>query len=139
MLSTPRAGWTTITIGEWSDRASYLTDVPMDLLNGFIEYPDVPFVVEFDAEGWEFEVVINQDFTNMIKYNDIDDIEVYKSVYISKQALALEVANDIELDLDGWSGWFGLYDESDMRIFFRRKNQLAEKITQVRELYGGIE
>ena len=35
MLDTPKLGWSKIHIGTWSDRCSYLDDVPMKLLEAF--------------------------------------------------------------------------------------------------------
>ena len=35
MLDTPKLGWSKIHIWTWSDRCSYLDDVPMKLLEAF--------------------------------------------------------------------------------------------------------
>ena len=35
MLDAPKLGWSKIHIGAWSDRCSYLDDVPMKLLEAF--------------------------------------------------------------------------------------------------------
>ena len=38
MISNPHAGWCDFKLGDFEGSPSYLTDVPVDLLNAFIEY-----------------------------------------------------------------------------------------------------
>ena len=40
MLDTPKYGWSHVSIGSWSDRCSYLDDVPMELLKASEAVPD---------------------------------------------------------------------------------------------------
>lgn len=136
MLSKPEYGWTTVSLGERADRASYLTDVPMDILDGFINNKENDFYLSFDAEGWEFEIVVRNNNANMIKYKDTDDITVFAAVPITKEELALEVANDIEKDIEAWTIWFvPECKNSNDEILVKRKARLLKKIQTIKELY----
>lgn len=116
MLKAPYAGWTTIKIGDWSDRASYLTDVPMDILDAFINSYNYwqPAVIKFDAEGWEYTVVIDDYETYIIDYlhNDegdyLDSFEANPTltiIKVKKKNLAKEVLNDIKSNFNSWVEW----------------------------------
>lgn len=61
MLKEPKHGWSQITIGNWSDRCSYLDDVPFLLLEGMegVCRTGNPVVAKFDAEGWEYLIVFD--------------------------------------------------------------------------------
>lgn len=104
MLSTPVCGWTTVSIGDFTMRASYLTDIPGDCLNAFIHSfeSDLPAAIEFDAEGWEFTLI--SDFYStfiILKYDEPKLIEIN----IGREQLALELINDIEKNIYLWSQW----------------------------------
>ena len=62
MLSTPKYGWSTITIGNWSDRCSYIDDVPFMLLSAVDEVirTRTTYSVKFDAEGYEYIIVFDE-------------------------------------------------------------------------------
>lgn len=53
MLDAPKYGWNRITIGPWSDRCSYLNDVPLELLEAMKQFrtTHLPTPVKFDAEA----------------------------------------------------------------------------------------
>ena len=63
MLSKPGHGWTIVQIGLNSiGTASYIEDVPMDLLDTFIAYFNqktkyLPFSFVFYAEGYHFGII----------------------------------------------------------------------------------
>ena len=63
MLSKPCHGWTIVQIGPNSiGTASYIEDVPLDLLDAFIAYFNqktkyLPFSFVFDAEGSHFGII----------------------------------------------------------------------------------
>ena len=104
MLSTPEAGWCNLTIGLWSDRCSYLDDVPVKLLNIFLVlYKDgILHICDFDAEGWENHIVFNKMITEITsnKDNGYDT-----TIYISSEVLAKELISDIRRDIDKWVIW----------------------------------
>ena len=59
MISNPKHGWSNFDLKTFHGTPSYLTDVPVDLLNAFIQYHLTGTgVAWFDEEGAEFTLVI---------------------------------------------------------------------------------
>jgi hypothetical protein len=135
MLSKPRYGWTNVTIGDFSERASYLTDVPIQCLQSFVSMLKykLPFAVNFDAEGWEYVVVIT-DFEAHILSNKCDNGHFYKWIDIRKEDLAKELISDIENHFDCWVDW--MCDE------YMSEESWNKRVAQIRflldELKGAI-
>ena len=124
MLKSPSAGWSRITIGDLSDRCSYLDDVPYLLLEGVEEVfrTGYPIVSKFDAEGYEYFIVIDIDTVFII--TETDDDYSLKTIEISIKGLAAELIADIRRDLDLWSEWvdYGGMSEDEKR---ERKKDLS--------------
>ena len=112
MLDKPEHGWSRITIGYWSERCSYLDDVPMDLLNAFIltlTY-NTPSFVRFDAEGWEYLIVFSINSVEIFTEETNDEYyssPIYRHAYIpiSLKKLASELLSDVRRDLEAWGLW----------------------------------
>ena len=114
MLEKPSGGWTRVSIGGFSSRASYLTDVPYDMLNAFTRFfsENRPQTVYFDGEGLDFYITFSWDIifmldgrgdTNYLCHQDevkIDDV-------------VREVISDLEEHLDDWKAWSEFYDTAD--------------------------
>lgn len=105
MLSKPESGWSTITIGSWEDRCSYLDDVPYMLVTAIDAScrTHTPQAVEFDAEGHEYILVIGDHCTHIITDGDLG--YVYRTVEISNKELCRQVIDDIRQYLDDWAVW----------------------------------
>lgn len=59
MISNPKHGWSNFDLKAFHGTPSYLTDVPVDLLNAFIQYHTTGTgIAWFDEEGTEFTLVI---------------------------------------------------------------------------------
>jgi len=145
MLREPKAGWTNIYFGnEYLGCASYITDVPIDLLNAFISYFSqkekyLGFHVEFDAEGYIFGII---QFNNILyeidtatdsyipNLKELDPkllgLESYSNADEVLLCLAKEVIFDINNYLELWVSWeadeFMSKEEKE-----KRKNELEEK------------
>lgn len=105
MLDKPKYGWSHITIGEWSDRCSYLDDVPYMLLEALEEScrTSKPVAVEFDAEGWNYIIIFNSFETHII--SDKDDTYTHTCIEVDHRDLAHELIADIMENLDDWARW----------------------------------
>lgn len=106
MLSRPESGWCDITIGDFCSRASYLTNVPMDILKA-LNGTGTPCVC-FDAEGWEFYIIFDWCETLIIGYGDPfgqSDEYCVKHFSITKEEIARQVYYDISENLDEWARW----------------------------------
>lgn len=104
MLSEPKYGWTQVEIGDFSQPASYLTDVPMDFLEGFINYLKTgkETEIKIDGEGAGcFSIALSE---SCIRISD-DSGEIKHTVNVCPEQLAKELVSDIEQHLDLWAVW----------------------------------
>lgn len=106
MLKTPKNGWSQITIGDWTDRCSYLDDVPYRLLEAVDDTNRThrPTSVKFDAEGWEYVIVFDTFETHIITC-DFYGTWKYITVDIYIKDIIKELLSDIRNDLNAWSEW----------------------------------
>lgn len=110
MLSTPCAGWTEISLGEWHDRASYLDDVPMILLKTMEEAIRLraPKSCLFDAEGYEYIMVFDEDHTFVVTRSEEDpDYHTFTDIPLGwrNSDLVQELVSNIRRDVALWAAW----------------------------------
>ena len=59
MISNPKAGWCYFKLRTFEGSPSYLTDIPVELLEAFIDYHTKGTgIAWFDEEGTEFTLVL---------------------------------------------------------------------------------
>ena len=110
MISNPKAGWCTFKLDNFTGSASYITDVPVDLLQTFINYEQTGSgVCSFDEEGSTFIFVIENCNTEYIisKRKSTEVFQFDKDV----SDLEREVIKDVESNLDAWGESFEISDE----------------------------
>lgn len=97
------SGWCLVKLEDIYSRASYVRDVPGDCLKSIIKAlkNDEDFYVDFEAEGWEFEVRAD----NEQCYFNFKDGEKHSFDTINKYDLALAIERDIKRDISSWRGW----------------------------------
>ena len=124
MLSTPKYGWSEITIGDWYDRCSdVFNDVPYELLDAVdrTNRTGMPSSVKFDAEGWEYIIVFDKYETHIIHCNFEGEYN-YFTIEIYLKNLIRDLISDIRRDIGAWAAWG--YDRSEDEIN-ERKYDLA--------------
>lgn len=115
MLKHDGVGWGHISIGDWSDRCSYLDDVPYALLDAVEETVRTGHktVHEFDAEGYEYTIVFGTVETYIISNKDdgtFSLVVIETNIY----ELAKELTDDIRSNLDAWAKWPGDISEDEI-------------------------
>ena len=118
MLERPSCGWVDVHLGDFCDRASYLTDVIYDVLEALIQILEcngsASASVYFDAEGWEWYMVFTWYETFIIDYpyrtdeeymNSVDDKPELTVIDMRIEDIAKEVIKDFEKDYDEWISW----------------------------------
>ena len=128
MLTKPIHGWTILQLGNFSERASYLTDIPNDCLDAFIHalQTNNSAIVYFDAEGFDYHLISSfyRSYIIRDKENNKVDIHVIEKDILE---LAKELVNDIQRDFDKWLNWES-YDDGEYaevnREVFREKLSL---------------
>ena len=115
MLSDPRYGWCNFKLGDFKGRPSYLTDVPVDILDALISYhTNGCGVVYFDEEGSSFMLILSPYSVFIIEEKDKAILHYYDDIDIMK--LENEILNDIESNIDKWAVEFETSDsEQDIK------------------------
>jgi hypothetical protein len=133
MFTKPEHGWTNLQLGDFSERASYLMDIPNDCLDAFIYaiQNHVPAAVYFDAEGWDFHLISSYYQTYIIL--DKDNVKTFL-IDKSFNELAKELIDDIESYFNEWINWECYRDEDDNVYINDRKNTLDEKLSILKSL-----
>ena len=106
MISDPKHGWSTFKLGDFEGTPSYLTDVPLDLLDAFLDYHYKGIgMAWFDEEGTEFTLVINP-----------------YSLFI--------IAERVEKNLNGWSEFLTTDDKEEM---MQHRNDIRQRIAKLKK------
>ena len=125
-LMNAGSGWCTVRLGDFSSRASYLTDVPLDCLEAAEHYlvSGEPIRLHFDAEGWDFDV-ISTNIQTIVRHSiNIDSVEPVTVVIdgVTPYDLARQIYEDISIDPDGWLKFLCLNRYSNKEISGVRKH-----------------
>lgn len=119
MISNPKHGWCDFMLLDEKDNLfigtpSYVTNVPVDLLQAFLDYKtNGQGMAWFDEEGAEFTLVLNPYSIHILAGN-----EVYGFSELNIDNLIKELIQDIESDLVGWSMFDCdcYYDEEEIKV-----------------------
>lgn len=131
MLSVPKNGWTKIMLDGWCGNASYLTDVPNDVLDSFINLLKNRKISSFycDAEGWEYIIVLDFNIVYLIEEKDETKLYSFNKKIVD---LAEEVYSDISQHLNDWVVWN--YDIEDEDSEIEERLNLSKKLKELRRL-----
>ena len=130
MISNPKHGWSNFDLRVFHGTPSYLTDVPVDLLNAFIQYHTTGTgVAWFDEEGTEFTLVITPYSLFVIEEKDKPVLHNFSEMKINN--LEKELIEDIEKDLIGWSEFITSEDREEVIM---HRDEIKNKIAMLKEL-----
>ena len=135
MFTTPQDGWTHIQLENFSERASYLTDIPNDCLDAFIHalQTNNPAIMYFDAEGFDYHLISSFYRSYIIKDKEDNKVDIH---VIEKDILELakELVDDIQRDFDDWLNWEsyddGEYSEVNREVFKEKLSRLNFEINK---------
>ena len=130
IISNPKHGWSNFDLKAFHGTPSYLTDVPVDLLNAFIQYHTTGTgIAWFDEEGTEFTLVITPYSLFIIEEKDKPVLHDFSEIKINN--LEKELIEDIEKDLIGWSE-FITSDNREEVIMHR--DEIRNKIAMLKKI-----
>ena len=125
MISNPKNGWCNFKLGDFEGTPSYITDVPIDLLDAFIDYYTRGYgLAYFDEEGSEFTLLLTWYGVYIIEEKDNVKSHVFYDLNISD--LAKEAIIDILSNLDGWC--------NDFMLCLSSNEEIKEKIEKLRNI-----
>jgi len=130
MFTKPKHGWVNIKLGDFTERASYLTDILNDCLDAFIYGHEkcMPISIYFDAEGYDFHLISSYYKSYIILTKE----ETPKLFVIEKDYtdLAWEIINDLEENICEWANW-ECYKENNIE---EEKEKLLQKIEALKKV-----
>lgn len=134
MLNYPEHGWCEVAIGTFKERASYLTDLPLNILETVIHTLKTgkPAVCECDAEGYDYLIVFTQDNVEIILNKEKTKLFSFDT---DIKTVSREILNDIQPKIQLWTDWLEDSDEFENRQKNERK--LTELCTEVENLLNG--
>lgn len=122
ILTNMSAGWCNFKLNDFEGRPSYIRDLPIDVINGYIDYIRTGHcVIEFDEEtSWFSLVVCNESEVYIIAHRN--ELEFYP-IDLNANDVLDELFIEIKDNLDDWINWcFCLGDEKNMyRIELQNK------------------
>ena len=102
MISNPKYGWCNFKLDDFEGHPSYLTDVPVDILDAFIDfYTKGLGIAYFDEEGTDFMLILSPYSVFIIEEKDKPILHCYKDIDVME--LENELINDIESNIDKWA------------------------------------
>ena len=137
MLGKPNCGWSHIKIGNTEFGASYLTDVPNDLLTNFINLYDFKcdtVATRFDCEGYEY-YLISEEINSVVFEMKYDKVIVVEE-RINTESLVVELIKDIESNFDDWIDWLptSKNDERYKQEHLINENKLKENLNKLKKV-----
>lgn len=133
MISNPKYGWCDFELGNWfSGRASYLTDVPMDLLDAFIDYHENGHgVVVFDSEGaGSFTLVMTAYNRSIYIIEERKERTIHFLDDFRFEDLERDLILDIERNLNGWVQFMA---DEDPEENTQRRNELRQRVAKLKK------
>lgn len=125
MISNPKHGWCNFRLKKFEGTPSYLTDVPLDLLNAFVDlHTKGCGIAWFDEEGTEFSLVLTPYSLFIIEERGEAPVLHDFSEMVIKN-LEKELIDDIKSDLNGWVNFIA--DDNLGKISIHR-NEILQKI-----------
>ena len=129
MISNPRHGWSNFKLRDFEGTPGYLTDVPLDLLDAFLDYHYKGMgMAWFDEEGTEFTLVITPYSLFIIEEKDEPVLHDFSEMKIEN--LEKELIEDIEKNLNGWSEFLTTDDREEV---MQHRNDIRQRIAKLRE------
>lgn len=132
MIYNPKFGWCNFKLGTFFGTPSYLTDVPVDLLDAFINYYEKGSgTVVFDEEGSHFTLVLTSYNLGIFIIEEKEKPILYNLCDMEISSLKDELIRDIEQNFEEWVRFITSDDEED--ILSHRK-ELETKLAKLKKL-----
>ena len=131
MLNNPKCGWCKFELGEFRGTPSYLTDVPLDILEMCINYKKKnASICYFDEEGSDFVLIFANGEVFIIATRE--DSMLYQFPETTPEALIEEIILDIERNLDLWNVEFTIEEDPDE--IEKHKLKIIQKLEELANL-----
>lgn len=132
VLGVPDSGWTNISIGNFNCTASYITNVPFDILNHSIISlkEEMPFCLYLHLETYGEVNIYSDEKTYIIHENNETDFYCFD---IDKITIISSLLKQIKDNIIVWAKWENFEDEDSDEIE-NNKKELLNKIETIEKL-----
>ena len=132
MISNPKHGWCSFELGDFRGSPSYLTDVPLDLLEAFINYYTQGYgVAVFDEEGSYFTLLLTRYNWGIFVIEEKNESVLYDFSDMNIDDLTKELINDIESDLNGWMNFT---TDEDWEEIAEHRDRIREELCRLKDI-----
>lgn len=130
MIRNNGNGWGTFKLGNFTGRLSDMEDVPVDLLQAFIDWHDKGSGCAWiDEEGTEFTLLLTP--CSMYMIVERDGVELIDLSELKIKEIEKELIDDIENDLTGWAEFLPSKDEEEIKL---HRDRIRTKLWMINEL-----
>ena len=130
MIRNNGNGWGTFKLGEFIGCLSYIEDVPVNLLQAFIDWHDKGSGCAWiDEEGSEFTLVLTP--YSMYVVVERNSVELVNLSELKIEEIEKELIDDIECDLTGWSEFL---PNDDVEEILFHMDQIQNRLWLLKEL-----
>lgn len=131
MISKPKHGWCVFELDYFVGHPSDVTDVPMDLLNAFIDYYEKGSgVAVLDEEGSTFTLILTRYDWGIFVIEEREEPRLYDFCKIGIIDLTKELITDIESDLYGWAEFTCDDDPEEIKI---HRDEIRQKLAELKK------
>lgn len=126
MFSKPKYGWTHVSIGDFDGSASYITDVPIDVLDAFIDFYKLHknICVDFDEEGSTFVLIVVSDI-DIYVISEREQVIAYK-IDTNINELTNEIISDFEKYIKDWENFTYGFEKLEVELKVNELKQLVK-------------
>lgn len=129
MFSKPKCGWSKFSVNEYSAPVSYVTDVPIDVLDLLITYKtNYCGSMRFDCEGYEFIIILTP--YNIYIIEEKDESTLIQVDSISSNEFVKIALKDIK---DYKDDWVVFLSDSDINYELDKK-LIDDKIAELEKI-----
>lgn len=130
MISNPKNGWCNFQLGDFRGFPSYLTDVPVELLDVFIDFNTRGYgVAVFDEEGSTFTLVLTKYNGGIFVIEEKDKAILHDFSDMNVEDLEKELLEDINRDLVGWTNF--MYDDDPEEVT-QHRNEIRQRVAKLK-------
>ena len=115
ILTNAKYGWCDFKLENYTGRASYIRNLPLDILKGFEGYKKYGHcIIPFDEETSQFYLIVYDNTVIIIDNRDSENGDKFKGQYINIDAdkVMSELFHEVVVNIDKWAEWLSISEDT---------------------------